>query len=155
MKSFINKFLDIFRGPRRKESEYYTSQYRRDLCERFSSLVIEDLVIGGFTLHSVMSIASMQREGKLNAMILNEPLSGRAIVKIVSFMKLEIDKNILKKHLSPDKTTLTVKGLIGIYSDMWRTVEDAQRIERATSERIRENEKRDADRKAKLLLENL
>lgn len=156
MKSFINRVLDIFRGPRREESDCRkTSQYRRELYERFSNLVIEDLVIGSFTLHSVTSIASMQREGKLNTMMLNEPLSGRAIIKIASYMESEIDKNILKKHLTPDKTTLTVEGLIGIYSDMWQTVEDAQRIERVISEQIRENERRDADRKAKELLKNL
>lgn len=154
MKSFINKIVDIFRGPTIKESDYYTSQYRRELYDRFSDLVIEDMAIGGCKLHSVQGLARMHRDGKISELILNEPLGGKTILDIASFMDLEVDKNILKKHLSPDKT-LTAKGLFCIYENMWWTVEDAQRIERAKSEWIRESEKHKADKEAKLLLENL
>lgn len=150
MKNIISNFLSFFGKSKRDESEYFTVQFRSNLYERFSDLVIEDF----FGINSVINLANLKSEGKLNKSKLETPLSGETVLKIVSFMESQVDKNILKKHLTSDKT-LTIKGLVGVYNDIYDTVESAKKREAETREWNREVEKREADEKAKAFLENL
>lgn len=150
MKNIISNFFGFFGKSKRDESEYFTVQFRSNLYERFSDLVIEDF----FGTDSVINLANLYSEGKFNKLTLETPLSGETVQIIVPFMELQVDKNILKKHLTSDKT-LTIRGLVGVYNDIYHTVESAKKREAEAREWIREDEKREADKRAKAFLENL
>lgn len=150
MKNIISNFFGFFRKSKPNESKYFTVHFRSNLYERFSDLVIEDF----FGTDSIINLANLYSEGKLNKLTLETPLSGKTVLKIISFMELQVDKNILKKHLTSDKT-LTIKGLVGVYNDMYHTVESAKKREAEIREWIREDEKRETDKRAKAFLANL
>lgn len=150
MKDIISNFFGIFNKSKKDESKYFTAQFRRNLYERFSHLLIEDF----FGSNSVINLANSYNEGKFNKLALEIPLSGETVLKVASFMESQADKNILKKRLTSDKT-LTIRGLVRVYYDIYDTVESAKKREAQTREWIREVEKREADEKAKALLESL